>query len=257
MPINLKNITGTGATNFKVVNGIGGINVKVTPVISIVSSGLFVNYDASTGISGSTFTDSSGNGRNATLFNSPTTTTSNGTTVLRLNSASSQYFGSTTGYGDSLDSAFTFDVWCQNLSASTNGNLIAEWNNSTFNSGWTDNQMGFTTSAIRCFVYNTGVTTAQASWNNTTWYNIVMTYNGAAGIATYVNGTAGGTQAGAKQNPPGNTFLSMGRPPGGDYLGGVTNYFNGYIGAWKIYNRALNTTELIQNYNALKSRYGL
>jgi hypothetical protein len=236
----------------------GGINVDTQiPSYSIVTTNLFANYDAATGISGSTFNDSSGNNRNATLFGSPTTTTDNGTTVLRLTSASSQYFGSTNGYGTSLNSAFTFDVWCRNLSEATNGTLISEWNNGTFNSTWTDNQMGFTNSAIRCQVYNTGFTTAQNSWNNTTWYNIVMTYNGAAGIATYVNGTAGGTQSGAKQNPPnGNIFLSMGLP-GFDYLGGVTNYFNGFIGAWKIYDRALTVEEITQNYNALRGRYGL
>jgi hypothetical protein len=233
-----------------------GITIAPSATVSVVTTNLFANYDAATGISGSTFNDSSGNGRNATLFGSPTTTTVNGTTVLRLTSASSQYFGSTTGYGTSLNSAFTFDVWCQNLSASTNGNLIGEWEGSTFNTGWTDNQMGFTTSAIRCFVYNTGVTTAKTGWSNSSWYNIVMTYNGAAGIATYVNGTAGGTQVGAKQNP-GNTFLSMGKPSNVDYLGGVTNYFNGYIGAWKIYSRALTVEEITQNYNALRGRYGL
>jgi len=106
-------------------------------------------------------------------------------------------------------------------------------------------------------VYNQGFTTAKSSWNNTTWYNIVMTYNGAAGIVTYVNGTAGGTKAGAKQNPGGaGTFLSMGRPAN-DYLNGALNYFNGYIGAWKIYNRDLTSAEVTQNFNALRGRYGI
>jgi len=106
-------------------------------------------------------------------------------------------------------------------------------------------------------VYNQGFTTAKSSWNNTTWYNIVMTYNGAAGIVTYVNGTAGGTKAGAKQNPGGaGTFLSMGRPAN-DFLNGALNYFNGYIGAWKIYNRNLTSTEVTQNFNALRGRYGV
>ena len=55
---------------------------------------------------------------------------------------------------------------------------------------------------------------------------------------------AGGTKSGAKSSP-GGTFLSMGRSDGvGAYLNGVTNYFNGYIGAWKIYNRALTATEV-------------
>jgi hypothetical protein len=40
MPINLKNITGEGATNFKVVSGVGGINVKVVPVFTF-SNGLY------------------------------------------------------------------------------------------------------------------------------------------------------------------------------------------------------------------------
>jgi hypothetical protein len=40
MPINLKNITGEGATNFKVVSGVGGINVKIIPNLSY-SAGLF------------------------------------------------------------------------------------------------------------------------------------------------------------------------------------------------------------------------
>ena len=39
MPINLKNITGNGRTNFKVVSGVGGINIKVVPVFTF-SNGL-------------------------------------------------------------------------------------------------------------------------------------------------------------------------------------------------------------------------
>ena len=35
------------------------------------------------------------------------------------------------------------------------------------------------------------------------------------------------------------------------------NYFNGNIGPVKIYNRALSAAEVLQNYNQLKSRFGL
>lgn len=234
----------------------GGINIVNDYVPMIVATNLIANYDAATNISGSSFNDSSGNNRNATLFNSPSTATVNGTTVLRLASTSSQYFGYTGGYGTTLNNAFTFDVWCYSLSTGTAGSLISEWNNSTFNSGWTDNQMGFNTSNINCGVYNTGYATAKSGWTANTWYNIVMVYNG-TGLATYVNNVAGGTTTGAKQNPGGaGTYLSMGLP-GTDYLGGVANYWNGYIGAWKIYNAALNTTQLTQNFTALRSRYGV
>jgi hypothetical protein len=46
MPINLKNITGTGSTNFKVVSGVGGINFKTPTASSIVTSGLALYLDA-------------------------------------------------------------------------------------------------------------------------------------------------------------------------------------------------------------------
>lgn len=244
-----------------IIQGVALNGVTVVDAQSIVTTNLVANYDALTGVSGSTFIDSSGNGNNATLFGSviPTTTTVGGTTVLRLNSAQSQYFGDTTGYGTILDNAFTFDVWCYPLSASTAGTLIGEWSGSSFNTGWTDAQMGFTTTQINCGVYNTGYATAQNGWSANTWYNIVMTYNGSTTpqLKTYVNTVAGGTTTGVKSNP-GSTYLSMGKyDNSGTYLGGVANYFNGYIGSWKIYNAALTPTQISQNFNALRGRYGV
>lgn len=225
----------------------------VTPNVSdIVTANLFANYDADTGISGDTFLDSSGNNRNATLYNSPANVTINGTTVLQLTSASSQFVGDTNGYGTALDSAFTFDVWCYPTAASTAGTLISEWGNGTWDSGWQDNQMGFTNVDIRAGVYPTGPAIAKATWTANTWYNIVMVYDGTQ-LKTYVNNLAGGIVDGAKGSP-GGTFLSLGLP-NTDYLGGVVGYFDGYIGAWKIYDRALTDVEVAQNYNVLLPRY--
>lgn len=241
---------------------IQGVALKGVTVVDaqIVRTNLVANYDAATGVSGATFADSSGNGNNATIFNGAVTTTVGGTTVLRLDAASSQYFGDTTGYGTILDNAFTFDVWCYPLSASTAGTLVGEWGDNAFNGGWTDAQMGFNTSEINCGVFNAGYATAQSGWSANTWYNIVMTYNGAVSptLRTYVNTVAGGTLLGAKSNP-GNTYLSMGKDDntGGSYLNGVSNYFNGYIGAWKIYNAALTPAQVTQNFNALRGRYGV
>lgn len=240
------------------LNGVGFV-VDTPPIIT---TNLVANYDAATGISGSTFTDSSPNAYNATIYNSPTTATVNGTTVLQLTSSSSQYFGYTGGYGTTLNNGFTFDVWCRNLSASTAGTLIAEWSNGTWNSGWTDAQMGFISSSINMGVYNLGGTIAQSGWSSSNWYHLVMAYD-LTTVTTYVNGVAGGTITGTKSNPPGATYLSMGNPDatgggnGGSYLGGVANYFNGYIGAWKIYSSALNQSQVNQNFNALRLRYGV
>ena len=61
----------------------------VVDVQPIIATNLVANYDPATGISGSTFTDSSGNGYNATLYNSPTTTTIYYLAVTNSNSCTS------------------------------------------------------------------------------------------------------------------------------------------------------------------------
>jgi len=38
---------------------------------------------------------------------------------------------------------------------------------------------------------------------------------------------------------------------------GSSYFWNGYISDYRIYNRALSSTEVLQNYNATKSRFGL
>jgi hypothetical protein len=37
----------------------------------------------------------------------------------------------------------------------------------------------------------------------------------------------------------------------------LSSPFNGYIALAQIYNRALSQAEILQNYNALKARFGL
>ena len=242
---------------------IKGVKLSGVGIVSdtppIVTTGIYANYDPATGISGSTFNDSSGNGFNATLVNGPSTALVNGKTVLQLTAASSQYYVYQSGYGTDLDNAFTFDVWARNLSAGTGGILISEWDNATLDTGgWNDDQMGFASSGtINMGVYNTGAITGPG-WNTNNWYHIVMSYdqNLSPCLTTYVNGVVVGTASGAKGNP-GATYLTMGAPAN-DFIGIINfPYFNGYIGAWKIYNRALTANEVVQNFAALRGRYGV
>ena len=43
----------------------------------------------------------------------------------------------------------------------------------------------------------------------------------------------------------------------GRYAGASSYYFNGYYYSFRAYDRALSTDEVLQNYNATKSRFGL
>lgn len=74
------------------------------------------------------------------------------------------------------------------------------------------------------------------------WYNVVCTFEEGKSLKIYLNGQLKGTVITA--NPivySNNTVLNIGR-----YAGGV--YFKGIIDDARIYNRALNSDEVLHNY---------
>lgn len=90
---------------------------------------------------------------------------------------------------------------------------------------------------------------------DTNWHQTVITYDGSSntsGILIYLDGI---DDTGVKQNTLSATIitstpLQIGARNGGDS-------FDGNIGPVHIYNRALSANEVLHNYNALKSRFGL
>lgn len=103
------------------------------------------------------------------------------------------------------------------------------------------------------------VSSLPISANN--WYNMVLVYNGSGStnadkLKLYLNAIerTGGTYSGAIDSSIGllsnSGHTEVGRTPS-------IAYFNGKISNIKIYNRALSATEVAQNYNALKGRFGL
>jgi hypothetical protein len=86
-----------------------------------------------------------------------------------------------------------------------------------------------------------------------TWYHVVAVYNASALTASiYLNGVLAQTSNGSSafQNPPGNYAIGAFGAAGG-------YYFPGYFSSHKLYNRVLSATEIQQNYNATKGRFGL
>jgi len=43
----------------------------------------------------------------------------------------------------------------------------------------------------------------------------------------------------------------------GRFVGGNAHFLKGNLASYKIYNRALLASEVLQNYNAVKKRFGL
>ena len=82
-----------------------------------------------------------------------------------------------------------------------------------------------------------------------TWYFGAVTYTDSSGWKLYLNGIPDGTSADI------TTFTGNQEVSIGSY--GAGNYFAGRIASVQIYNRALSDTEILQNFNATKRRYGL
>jgi hypothetical protein len=115
-------------------------------------------------------------------------------------------------------------------------------------SGWFDNNGG----------NNTGAKTTSTLSANT-WYHISYSWDGSA-VRIYLNGNLESTtstlqSSNGRQNV---TILGAGTTPrtiGGRSQAGY--YFNGKISMFRNYNVSLSTTEVVQNYNATKFRFGL
>lgn len=88
---------------------------------------------------------------------------------------------------------------------------------------------------------------------STRWHNVVCTFNGTT-MEIYLDSVSLGTLN------PGTTIGStpmnvwIGRLHTG---GGQSWYWKGYIPHIMIYNKSLTTSEIQQNYNAIKGRFGL
>ena len=227
------------------------------PFGSIVTDGLVLNLDA-TNInsypgSGTTWTDTSGYNNSGTLTNGPTFLRERGRGSIVFDGVD-DYVGGPTFTGLGLSNR-TIDIWFQIKSLPSSGlkrilSLVTDdtaTDTPALTIGYTTTlsslSVGFGGSPYNGYVFN-------LSFTLSTWINFVATITG-NNIVLYRNNTVVGnaTNSGTVgQNP----IL---------YLGRYNNFYGQYgdiiISTTKIYNRALSAQEVQQNYNALKSRFGL
>lgn len=92
-----------------------------------------------------------------------------------------------------------------------------------------------------------------------TWHCAAITYDGGTNTSTtYHNGNASGLSRLTVGSPTGFVGVMNNVTIGkGFHLGGGERIFTGRVSNVSIYNKALTTAEIQQNFNALRSRYGL
>lgn len=222
---------------------------KSIQTTNIVSRGLILYLDAASANSypgtGTGWYDLTGNLRNGTLVNSPTYSSDNGGNIALNGSNQCVQFGSFFTYN-----YFTISLWVNAGSSQAQYADIID-NNHTGVQNFVCQQNSTNTNQYAFDIIgssnysSTGFFTLTAN----TWTNLSFTFDGSV-IRGYKNTTLFGTGGSMTPNWV-SPYLRLGQ------WGGGGRNWNGKYGSFMIYDRALTSTEILQNYNIQKSRFGL
>jgi hypothetical protein len=214
---------------------------------NIVTNGLVLSLDAAdrnSYVSGSsTWIDLSGNNNNGALISGSAFNFSNGGSIVFDGIDDCIVVNNNTSILSST--AYTKIAWFYPTSFSTNNNIISG-GNSGQHAFWLAG--GNKLNAGHNGNWSTVVSTTTLSLN--TWYFGAVTFNTTNGWILYLNGVSENT------NVSTTTFIGNGEILLAAY-GTSVNVFTGRIACGLIYNRVLSATEILQNYNATKTRFGL
>ena len=210
----------------------------------VITNGLVLYLDTAFAESypkgGTTWYDLSGNGNHGTLTNGPTFNSGNGGSIV---------FDGTNDYVDlnynfGIFSSYTFSFWARQDVANR---FLVSYKSSTFSQYWYgDNSWKYIHGGVSGeYYYPKNLNIPLGSWGN-----FVVTYDG-SNVSIYRQGVFQG-----QQSTTGTSDWTSGIMLGNAVT--INNYaYGGRISNFGLYNRALSSTEITQNYNALKGRYGL
>jgi len=220
----------------------------------IVTDGLVLCLDAgntkSYPGSGTDWSDLSGNGNNGSLTNGPTYSSDDGGSIVFDGSDDHVTFTS----NPSLTDQITIEVWVKlNSTSATNGWICGR--ERSYRLLYASNSFGWVCATDNNDWYTTGTFIGAGSVApHTNTYQVVVTYDG-SNNKIYVNGTLRNTASSISGNikDVNNPYYIM---RDGANVGDI-DYGKGNLYSHKLYNRALTASEVAQNYNALRGRFGI
>jgi hypothetical protein len=216
----------------------------------IVTNGLVLALDAantkSYSGSGTTWSDLSGNENNGTLTNGPTFDSGN------LGSLSFDGVNDEVNAGNnsslSVGNNITANAWFYVNSTASYQAILGKVT-SGFGLGW---ELANSSGTFRTTFRPSGtlINLEIGSLSVGNWYMGTMTFDNTT-ARLYLNGVqTGSTTTGGPVTLNSTEPLTIGKRVQG-------SFYNGNIAQASIYNRALSAEEVLQNFNATKSRYGL
>jgi len=222
-----------------------------------VSSNLVLYYDPSNSSSysgsGTTINDLSGNGLNGTMSNITFTSP-----YFSFNGSSSQVSVADNTLLEPGSGDWTIEFWVNHsvlagssrvLIGKTDGGNAADWGYG-LRSGAPGNTF------MEIGNGSTSITSPSSTLSINTWYQVVGVWTNVASnsLALYINGSFIGSNS--------HSFTSIKNTTSPLYLGSFNGgqfaqWLNGRMGVVRMYNSALTGSQVLQNFNADKSKYGL
>ena len=219
---------------------------------SIVTNGLVFCMDSgnprSYPGSGTTWYDATTTGYNATLTNGPVFTSSSASSYFTFDGVNDL---ATIPNNTALDTQTpTVEVWVKTNATSQNGFWFEK---GSVNSQYALFQEG-TVIQWRLGPLGDLSTTTATYMNTSNWYQVVGTFTSGSRIL-YINGVQVNSNATTGTLSTNANGMSIGAY--GGTSGSNAYYYNGALSVCRVYNRVLSAAEVLQNFNALRGRYGL
>jgi hypothetical protein len=218
----------------------------------IVTDGLVLHLDAANPKSypgsGTTWSDLSGNGNDGTLVNGPTFDSGNAGSIV-FDGVNDRGDLPLSIYNEFDINKYTLSVWVYVKSTTNTQVVITQEVTNVFIRALSlfiiNGEFSF-----RCSDNNTQIFLDSESIENNTWYNCILTLDKDNKAEFKLNNKH--QEEHIFTNPP--TFSTQQIK-----IGNRNNSipFEGNIALVRLYNRILTSEEVLQNYNATKSRFGL
>jgi len=223
----------------------------------IVTSGLVLCLDAANKVSysgtGTSWYDLSGNANTSTLINGPTFSGMNSGVIVF--DGTDDYVSMPMNTNTRLQNNYqTYSAYVYITSVGPNSNASL-WGVGVNPTGW---WILWSATSITLFIetsgtyisYSVSVTNALNTWMNIT----CVIDNVGRTMTVYKNGSLVGTSSQWPVFTPPNDVVELG---GNRATVNSGDYIKGRVSNVLLYNRSLGTTEVLQNYNATKTRFGL
>ena len=227
---------------------------------SVVMNGLILCLDAgntkSYSGSGTTWSDLSGLNNTATMFGSvpfvtDITSCFDFATATGANAANSSLGFTFSSNMIPTTGNFTFSCWVKNPNASTA--QVGLFSNSGGGDGY---RFGLNLSSVYFLIgpsYTEGGISFSSTLSSSLWYNVVAVYSRTtAQVLVYLNGV----YQNAASIPVSQTAFNGAQVPG-LVRSACCGIYTGKLAGFSAYNKALTASEIQQNFNALRGRFGI